>query len=329
MTQDKTIARILKVLALAEGKGTTEGEAQAALAMAQRLMAEANLTMAELEAAGRSAGEGSARVEDSVESRSPYPWKRQLMAAIAQLNSVYCIEQYDYSKNVPFFKGYRMIGREANVASTRVMFDYLLEAVTRVQREYAGQDRTRWVDRDSFIFKEACCRRIVERLDAQRYEEIKAQRAQAEAQRARQAADGSNLPVVVMEEFYQSERDLNNDLLYGWEPGTTARRRAEAQAKESARKTREDDLVAGGMDRDVAELVTQGYSIESATETVKKWKKADERAAKRGPRFRTYTKAERAESVKRSSPSYRAGYEAGSTVSLSRQADHQAKPQIE
>ena len=58
----KTLDKIRKLMNLAKDGGATEGEASVAMEKAREIMATNNLSMAQLEASGKSGGEGSNRL---------------------------------------------------------------------------------------------------------------------------------------------------------------------------------------------------------------------------------------------------------------------------
>lgn len=253
--QTKTIERVLKLLALSKDKGATEAEATLALQKAQELMHDANLTMAELEANGQSAGEGGVREKTAMENKSPYKWHRDLMNQIAELNSVYCAIRMERRGGARYddgdwerksatetFVGYTLIGRQANVASTRVMFEYLTATVERLGREWAG-NKANWFTTDAFNFKRGCAERVIQRLAMRHEENVANQEREAREAKARQSHPASatgNAVVVVMRDYYQNEVDLNRDFRLGLEPGTTARNRLESAAKYEKTKREEE-----------------------------------------------------------------------------------------
>lgn len=326
---DKTVSRIRKLLALAKG-GTTEGEAALAMEKVQELMASANLTMAELEASGAAGGEGSNRVKDGVKNRSPYKWHRKLMEAVAKLNSVYCENIFKRLEHTNQFDGYSLIGREANVVSTRVMFEYLLEAIERVALD--EMDAKEAGTRYGHSFKEGAADRIVERLKARREEELRRQETEAREARARQSHPGAapgNAVVVVMRDFHRDEDDLNNDMRTGHPPGTTAQRRRDAEAKGAELRIKREKRTAelklqypDASDDVIWYMAVLDYTLEQAMELCKPVKAKKERKS----RAKGYSY--RAPKSNLDSAGYYAGRSAGADIGLDRQASHSAKGRL-
>src|SRR5690606_24873866 len=122
---------------------------------------------------------------------------------------------------------HRVLGSRVNVTSTRIMAEYLQGAVDRMAKQWAKDHHYNFFARESLAYKEGVSRRLVERLREERRQriladEIKAREARAAASHP-SAAPGTALVLV---NVIATEQDLNNDYLNGWEPGTTARRKA-------------------------------------------------------------------------------------------------------
>jgi hypothetical protein len=216
------VARIRKLLSLA-GNNSNEHEANAAAEKAQAIMADYNLTLAEL-------GDGAAPTEESARSRhelslsARMQWQTDLMASLA--NNNFCMQWTEVVRcqnyaNGPFRmrKRHRLIGRQANVTVVIEMYQYLIGTMDRlcIYPDRRGRSATSWL--------QGCTDRLVSRLHDQRV------LAEA-ASRARRGdpgrGSGSDL---VLSDVYSSEEDLNTDLRYGYSPGTTARHAAENKAR--------------------------------------------------------------------------------------------------
>ena len=124
MTTDinKIADKVRKLLALANNNANAE-EAASAATMAAALLAEHNLTMAQVEAAA-----DDARISNELETRN---WSRDMCHALAKLN--FCKSWYTCER-----RGYdtvTLIGTQANVTTTTVMLDYLVQTATRLAEE--------------------------------------------------------------------------------------------------------------------------------------------------------------------------------------------------
>src|SRR5688572_7614826 len=85
---NKIIEKIEKMLRLANNAGT-EAEAATAAQMAQAMLAEHNLSMADVDITrGQGARPDVARIKEQTKKVALYQWQRTLWAAIAQVN--YC-----------------------------------------------------------------------------------------------------------------------------------------------------------------------------------------------------------------------------------------------
>lgn len=346
----KIIDRIHKLLRLsAEGSGATEAEAALAAERVQSIMREHNLSMAMLEAHGGDASaEGGVRTTGRTERRAMYRWQRELMAEVAHVNFCHCdvifgepIHRARSSTKRGSPRGYRLIGREANVASARELFDYLIEAISRILMEQElGGEASQANSRRANSFREGCADRLRVRLrerhDAALAEQARAAREAAARSTHPAAAPSGNALVVVLQDYAQSEDDLNNDLRYGYPPGTTAQRRARYKAEQEEHDRRVEARIAELMkadptlDRRVAERLARGWSdtreeAEIAlgirpdpSETVAQRARREEREKRAQERFwARYAK----EQARRDQAAYSRGSAAGGTIGLSRQID--------
>src|SRR6516162_7865398 len=108
---NKIADKVRKLLALANNNANAE-EAASAAAMAAALLAEHNLTMAQVEATA----DDDARASNEFETRN---WSRDMCHALARLN--FCKSWYTCER-----RGYdnvTLLGTQANVAATTVMLD--------------------------------------------------------------------------------------------------------------------------------------------------------------------------------------------------------------
>jgi hypothetical protein len=137
----KTIYRIKKLLALANDKGATEGEAAEASRGAFALLAKWNLSLDSVE---NSAKDEEEPVETVTAEKSFYAggdrWAIGLYQKVAELN--FC--EYFFNNNcyLTNAKGkkvlgvrHNVVGKRSNVIVSHHMADYLLEAVKRLARE--------------------------------------------------------------------------------------------------------------------------------------------------------------------------------------------------
>lgn len=272
---NKAVTLIHKLLALARDGGATESEAERAMAKAQELMAEHNLSMATLEAKG---GAKEGRVRNQESENLLYAWKRELLERIAKVNFCHIAIIYKTNRaNQQIGGGYEVIGRESNVAAVRNMFDYLLQTVERLVVDEFGLSPQDRYSKSAHSFRTGCCDRLKERLqqrfdDAIEEQSRKAREANVAAKHP--AAATGNALVVVMEDFKQAEDDLNNDFINSFEPGTTAQRRAEYQAEQDARdherQTKLKEILAADpeMDGDLAWYMACGWTRDRAEQVL-------------------------------------------------------------
>jgi hypothetical protein len=215
---ERIAARIAKLLALASNN-PSEAEAAIALERASALMAEHNLTMAQVEAHGS----GEERIEEKHNAAyRSQTWARLIWGSVAQLN--FCMYRYWHNnrgsvgwhvkpggvheKRPPReVDEHIVIGTRANVETTKAMVDYLVNTIERLAREseFTGA-------RDLHAFKIGCARRLEVRLDLLHDKNMRARR--------RRQSTPSTLPVLA--DVYRAHEAANADLyakIYGKTPG--------------------------------------------------------------------------------------------------------------
>ncbi len=355
----RVIDKIRKLLAIASDKSVTESEASTFAAKAQTLMEQHNLSMASVEAAGGSSGDDGKRVKDAADDkkhRTVYVWQRNLMKSIAELNFCHCALRFENRYRAsPVFAGYDLIGRSANVASTRVMFDYLTQAIDRLAREEAVVEGEHVFSKFACSFREGAAVRVVERLEAKREEALRAAEVEAKEEAARRshpAHASTTLPAVILTDFVQDEKDLNEDMRRGLEPGTTGRKRREREALDASRDARMKELQEAGHPWDVAwNVVYRGMDVSEAIEherkndaereareEAKKQEKPETEAQARKRREREERESNRyweqasrraeREARRIDSRGYRRGQDAGRDIGLDQQIDVKSSRRI-
>lgn len=130
LTQQQLIDKINKIMALA-ANNPNEEEAASAAAKAQALLAEYNLTHADLDRAGKQAM-SDIFVNDTCESDN-YPWRVGLAAAVSQL--YFC--GYFYRNMPKYRRQHVFIGQRHHTDIAKSIFEHLCDAVNRLAREGA------------------------------------------------------------------------------------------------------------------------------------------------------------------------------------------------
>jgi hypothetical protein len=176
---------------------------------------------------------------------------------------------------------------------------------------------------------------LVQRLEARFQEEMQRKQNEPETK-----VYGGNQ--LVMADVHQTEEDLNNDALWGYEPGTTT-------AWRMAKKARNAEYVAAIAGK-TQEAIEKGYSVEDAwygargyavpsqmalpsssparaqkVETDKQREAREAREARGGARaWNRYYKA----NAKYRNPSYQAGQQVGQGIGLDRQVSRNTRKSI-
>lgn len=313
----KAVSTIEKLLRLA-GNNPNEMEATSALAKAQELLATYNLDMAVIEQ--NSGGKGK-RSDEQI-AGGMHKYQRQLWAHIARLNfCMYWTQKNDVKEgSIQAKRGrkstheHRVVGRQINVIATKNMAFYLDQTIERLCREMLGSERSmQYYSRDAVAFREGVADRVIEKIRERRRNMIREEEAKAaEAARRASAAGYSTSTAVTLSSLERSEREANDDFLYG--EGYTARQKAweaewEAQkeAREKAQREAEEAHLAW----------VRANPKEAAREAAKE--AAREKARERAWEKRRYRFRQTAEDMRRDSGAYHMGYEKGESVSIDTQ----------
>jgi hypothetical protein len=224
------VSRVQKLLAMANDKRGNENETTVAMIKAQDILAEYNLTIAQIGVA--SDAPETVRGKKATKFAAANDWQVLLMSAVAQGN--FCMSWIDIvQEGSQKFKRHMLLGRQVNVVVAEEMYQYLNDSMHRLLKS----DLPEFYSVGSKFgqsWLKGCTSRIVSRLREQR------KRAEAE-KRARDGepnrGNGSDLTLA---DVYSTEDDLNWDFLYGFTPGTTSANRRAREAELNAMKTAQD-----------------------------------------------------------------------------------------
>jgi Protein of unknown function (DUF2786) len=119
----RILDKLRKVLALTNSP--MEGEAQAALATLQRLLADYNLSMADLEVSGAAVRPGVKEAAHDL-GKAAFAWKFDLADAMADHYFCWAITDRGPAKSVAF------IGRPDNVESLKMLYSWVIDQIRRI-----------------------------------------------------------------------------------------------------------------------------------------------------------------------------------------------------
>jgi uncharacterized protein DUF2786 len=201
---ERIAERIRKLLALASNN-PSEAEAAIALERASALMAEHNLTMAQVDTRG--SGEGRVEEKHNAAYRGQ-TWARTIWSAVSELNfCMWCyrsstrgerLERTDDGGSIRIAREvdeHTIIGTRANVETTKAMVEYLISTIERLARESKLHS-----ERDLHAFKIGCADRVEVRLNLLRHKRAKAQK---------RSSVPSTLPVLA--EVYAAHEAANKE----------------------------------------------------------------------------------------------------------------------
>jgi hypothetical protein len=308
---------VAKLLAKGRDPSVTEEEADAFMAKAQSLMAQHNLSMATLEAAGQGP---ERRVKEERRQSLMYQWKRDLLSRIAKVNYCLLLIKTEYTASgQPLAKGYELIGRQSNVIACKQLFEYLTLAVERALVQEVGTNPKDRYNRWSHTFRLGCSERLSSRLEERHasYLEKQAREAREANARAKHPGSTGTALVIVMTDFARQEEDENNDIRMGWPIGRTAANRATNEATWKARMEevgrRQKELMGQGYSKDMALYMAVGYTEEEARRRCDKENKPEtpSEARKRAERDRRDQERREARQQRANDHKYSEGYRAG------------------
>jgi hypothetical protein len=316
---DAIVAKVRKLLAMAEGNAN-EHEAAVAATKAQELLEAYNLDMTII---GKATNTFAPR-QNQYREGGLYKWQRNLWYAVANLN--FCRYWYLKGNTAGSVYQHQVLGSHVNVVGTEVMAQYLEQTIERLARNWVHENRPgkSVFIKEAIAFREGVATRLCNRLWAARYEHEEAEREKAKAERERNAANGIFTEnAIVIQDVVNTEEDLNTDYMNGWEPGTAAAQRKVREAKQAAfeREAAEEARRQAEWDElHPAEAAARkkAEAEQADADTKAYWGKQE----KRRPRAKT------AEEKRRELYSFREGYAKGAEVSLNRQVDEQAKRRL-
>lgn len=320
---DKLKNVIRKIEALLNTNGCTEAEAQARTEKAQELLEAYNLDMATL----GSSGKGAQR-SDTKRAGGLYSWQRKLWKAVAELNFCYYISIKGLARGSVY--EHRLIGSHANVIATEHMATYLQETVERLAQQWAKDNYYKSVFvREAIAYREGMAARLSERLNNRRAELVAEERRKAEERKCEQARTNAapNSTAITILDVISSEADFNNDYLNNWELGTTARNRAEAEARQAAamrewkeRQRKQKEWDEAHPEEAAARKAKEAAELKRWMDEQAKRERARQRRANRTPPKPRYRKPT-AEEERMGLGSYYEGRRKGDEVGIDTQAE--------
>lgn len=320
----EAISTIEKVRMMLETKGCTEAEAQARTALAMKLLAKHNLDMAMV----RDRPDDLKRY-DVAKSGGLYQWQRDLWKNVAELNFCVYISIKGLTKGSKYQN--RVIGKQENVVSTEVMAGYLQDTIERLAQEWAKGRGINVFCKEAIAYREGMSDRLCARLRGIREERLAedAAKARQEEARAREPGSSPGTALVVLSSVISAEKDLNEDYLMGYPPGTTARRREEEQRRREEDRAAREKWERENPEEHQAKLKAQAEWWAKVQAEYQKKEAARRRRAERegrDPDASSYRyRAETAREKRQSFGSYWEGREKADDIGLDKQIDDEGE----
>lgn len=168
---NSVIEKICHLLAKTEAAGCSLAEAETAARLAQRLMSQYQLEMADIEVAGDDTGQGEINSFgiDELSGNRIAPWKKDLITAVAKTNGCYSYTNKSYAgfsqRNYKTVSTFMLVGLESDVMMVKAFFISLVNTIEGMSKreQPAGLERgegRRWAG----SFKLGATRAIINRL---------------------------------------------------------------------------------------------------------------------------------------------------------------------
>jgi hypothetical protein len=185
--EDKVLARVKKMMAIAECSGATEHERDNALKMVYKTLAAHNLSMIDVSQHDQQKADPR---DMRIEVGYSMPWAKSIYNSIACL--FFC--KYFSGAKVNAWKSkVHFVGRESNATTAVYMSQFIIDSLIKESRKMYGQDSSP----EARAFALGAAHKISERCAALR--------KQSETDAA-QATPGNAL---VMVDFYKQEKEAN------------------------------------------------------------------------------------------------------------------------
>ncbi len=133
---NKIIARIKKMLALAGDSGATEGERDNALRMAHAYLAKYNLDMVAVEQTTNKQDSTEPRVETARKFYGRAPWARTVANGVAKM--MFCYYFYTTDRNDRSNVNHWFIGRHSNSVSASILSEFIVKSILREAKKGAA-----------------------------------------------------------------------------------------------------------------------------------------------------------------------------------------------
>jgi hypothetical protein len=210
--KDKFLDKIRKVLALT--KSPNEHEAARAMERVQAMLAEHNLTMADV---ATNTVTGEVKINKLDELYESVPWMKALAGPVAKLYFCKAVYHHIYKDRPGSTKTgvhrkksgmpvaykrmdqYSFVGAPHNAAVAVMMFGYLVETINRLAREGAKTAPQKEKSKYQTKFKNMCSWRLCQRIN-QRIEDTKAGKVKTEG--------GTNLPAIIYDDLLNKVDDF-------------------------------------------------------------------------------------------------------------------------
>lgn len=327
---DQVISKIHKLSAMAQYG--TEHEASVAAGMMQALLAKHNLDMAQIAVNANTGPAHAARVKEQSKMAAMYKFQRTLMSSVADNNFCRAFVgevRVPHEKKKGQFrtvKRFSLLGSKVNVTVALHMYEYLMQTMDRLL-PYSGMEKR---GKDALLWLDGCSDRLGNRLWQRKQEMIRASKKQEEERQAaaRHPSAAPSVNALVLSDVYSSEDDLNQDHVWNFEPGTTARNRKLAEAKRNAMTA--EDLAAqeARWAKQAAEWEAEKVA-KLAAETPAQRAKREAKEAREDQRRKEKQEREWAKYSERAShPAYLDGRAAANEIGLDAQVEEEMKRRI-
>ena len=170
-TKVEKVINKIKALRAVANSTHSKAEKETAITLAAKLIAEYQLSEAEVEAQTGKAAEQDDLKEGTIvyETGRTTPWKSELVVGLSELNNVFCLK-FPIRDSVSHKQGsrYRVFGRRSDSEICKYMFDYLREVIEELVDDYVPGGRKRGINPERESWCLGCVRGFLFKMKQER-----------------------------------------------------------------------------------------------------------------------------------------------------------------
>ena len=224
----KIISRVNQLRAISRSTHS-KAEAETTLALAAKLIAEYQLSEAQIEAE-------TGKTDDPIDLESEHiiyesgritPWKSELSVGIAKLNGLFIYNALvrgveSHRKRTR----YRIIGKKSNIAIAMYMWQYLLDEISQLVNDYVPGGKKRGVNPEKESWCLGCVRGFLDKMNREKQQAMQQATSTAMVLVSNQAKEAeeaflTKTGISIRKNTYQSKARVTDTFYSGYRKGQT------------------------------------------------------------------------------------------------------------